>query len=188
MRVTKEIRDAMVQAALASGRSLAQEAEFRLTQSLRDDEAAGGAKLRSFIRFLGEATSLVEQHTGKSILDDYETAVMARRAWDRLLKHVGPVTPDWVKETIQDINSFPPAPERPQSPSQKDGKPIVNWLSHMARSSSDEDRKLFAEQMEALDPELVARAYELGHYFQKMANESDQITESFLAPVKSQGD
>ena len=88
MRTTKEIRDRLEAAATASGRSLAQEVEFRLEawfsnekknelthQVLMDNiyEQFGGIHIYSLMKLLAGALRLIEEQTKKSWLNDSET-------------------------------------------------------------------------------------------------------------------
>jgi hypothetical protein len=74
MRTTKEVREKLEAAASESGRSLAQEVEFRVQQSLRDDEvraeAFGGAHNYALMRLISAAIAAVETSRGAKWTED----------------------------------------------------------------------------------------------------------------------
>ena len=104
MRTTKEARDWLEAAATASGRSLAQEVEFRLEASFaneKKDELAhqvlmehiyeqfGGRDIYSLMELSARAIRYVEQETGKSWLNDNETYDQVQVAWKAILRRFG---------------------------------------------------------------------------------------------------
>jgi hypothetical protein len=64
MRTTKELRDKIEEAAMASGRSLVQEVEFRLEKSFQEDDAYGGPHLSAVFRLLADYKALIEAKAG----------------------------------------------------------------------------------------------------------------------------
>jgi hypothetical protein len=66
MRTTKELRDRVDEAAMASGRSLVQEVEFRLENSFREDDLYGGPHLSALFRLLAARKALAEAKEGAS--------------------------------------------------------------------------------------------------------------------------
>jgi hypothetical protein len=66
MRTTKELRDKIDEAAMASGRSLVQEVEFRLENSFREDDLYGGPQLSALFRLLAARKALAEAKAGAS--------------------------------------------------------------------------------------------------------------------------
>jgi hypothetical protein len=73
LRVTPEMKNQLERAALANGRSLSQEAEFRLQQSFRDDDllprllaAAYGPRLAGVLMMIGSAMSAAGRSAGFS--------------------------------------------------------------------------------------------------------------------------
>ncbi len=60
-RITPETRAKLEATAAQSGRSLAQEIEFRLEQSFEEDEAFGGRQLRALFTLFGGAAVLIEK-------------------------------------------------------------------------------------------------------------------------------
>jgi Arc-like DNA binding domain len=86
MRTTKELRDKIEEAAMASGRSLVQEVEFRLERSFRQQEIereikktldAQGRELRD--ELLGEMQKMLEAFQRARGLTDEEIAAAASR-------------------------------------------------------------------------------------------------------------
>ena len=105
IRTTKEMRDRLEAAATASGRSLAQEVEFRLEASLSNEkkdelthqvlmdniyEQFGGRDIYSLMELLARAIRLVEYETKKSWLNDTETDDQVQVAWKAILRRCGP--------------------------------------------------------------------------------------------------
>jgi hypothetical protein len=68
MRTTKETRERLEAAALASGRSLAQEVEYRLEQSIDQIEAFGGAVPYKLMGALAGFASVISDVRGKEWL------------------------------------------------------------------------------------------------------------------------
>src|SRR5712664_1739430 len=65
MRTTSALRERLEAAAIANGRSLAQEVELRLEQSFREDYAAyGGAETAAVLRMMAALAVQVETRTG----------------------------------------------------------------------------------------------------------------------------
>jgi len=60
MRTTKELRDKIEEAAMASGRSLVQEVEFRLERSFREDDAYGGPRLSPKLRMVVDSIAALK--------------------------------------------------------------------------------------------------------------------------------
>ena len=75
-RTTKDLHDKLKVAAGQSGRSLAQETEFRLEQSLRDEEARyesfGGRHNYSLMQVLGSAIAAAETIKGTTWVEDLD--------------------------------------------------------------------------------------------------------------------
>ena len=88
-RITAETRAAMERAAQKSGRSLSQDVERRLVDSVRNER-----NRRSDIRALAEAIAIVaekvEKATGKHWLQDASTGEELRRGIDVLVRHFAP--------------------------------------------------------------------------------------------------
>jgi hypothetical protein len=117
-RITPETRAAMERAAQKSGRSVSQEVERRLDESLRNDR-----NRRSDVRALAEAVAMiaekVEIATGKNWLQDAFTGEALRLAIEVLVRHFAPhsarVIPPKVEEAA--ARGLPEASERDRSPS-----------------------------------------------------------------------
>ena len=117
-RITPETRTAMERAARKSGRSLSQEVERRLNDSVRNER-----NRRSDVRALAEAIAIVaekvEKATGKHWLQDAFTGEALRRGIEVLVRHFAPhgarVIPPKVEEAAARV--LPEASERDRSPS-----------------------------------------------------------------------
>ncbi len=104
MRTTKEIRERLEAAARASGRSLAQEAEFRLQQSFGRDEImaetwGGTAALQVWLACASAAKALAVKN-GVGWLDDPLTFAQAKHATGLLFDIFGPEGPAPAKKTV----------------------------------------------------------------------------------------
>ena len=120
IRTTKEMRDRLEAAATASGRSLAQEVEFRLEASLSNEkkdelthqvlmdniyEQFGGSDIYSLMGLLARAIHYVEQETGKSWLNDNEANEQIQVAWKAILRRCGPER-DQPTEPVIDLSKL----------------------------------------------------------------------------------
>jgi len=116
-RITPETRAAMERAAQKSGRSLSQEVEHRLNDSVLNERDR-----RSDVRALAEAiaiiTEKVELATGKQWLQDAFTGDALRGGIEVLVRHFAPhgarVIPPNVEEAAARV--LPEASERDRSP------------------------------------------------------------------------
>jgi hypothetical protein len=84
-RLQQEVKERLEAAAQAAGRSLSEEIERRLEQTLEDERRSGGAHLHSVLRLFSGVAALIEARKGKRFLDDPDTYVQVRSAWDRIL-------------------------------------------------------------------------------------------------------
>ena len=121
-RITPETRAQLEAAAAHSGRSLAQEIEFRLERSFLDEDARnremGGKELQALFRMLGAAAEIIETRTGKSWSKDWDTAHAVYLGWQHLIAHALPEPPKELVEVHrkhrQDQREpLPPVPEPP---------------------------------------------------------------------------
>ncbi len=116
-RITPETRGQIEEAAAQSGRSLAQEIEFRLERSLQQEADSGGRQLHGLLRLLIGAAEIIQARTGKSASDDWKTGIAVGSAWKRLIH-------DWLSrppaELIAEMerlsDNIPDAPEQPEMP------------------------------------------------------------------------
>lgn len=92
-RITEKTKAGLVEAARGADRSLSQEIELRLEQSLEQDEVFGGRQFRAMFQLFGSAAVLVEQKYGKSCFKDWKTWVAVQAAWKRLAVTFGPMVP-----------------------------------------------------------------------------------------------
>ena len=116
-RITPETRGQIEEAAAQSGRSLAQEIEFRLEWSLQQEADSGGRQLHGLLRLLIGAAEIIQARTGKSASDDWETGVAVRHACKRLIHDWLPRPPaEWIAEMERLSDDIPDAPVPPKPP------------------------------------------------------------------------
>ena len=116
-RITPETRGQIEEAAAQSGRSLAQEIEFRLEWTLQQEADSGGRQLHGLMRLLTGAAEIIQERTGKSASDDWETGIAAGSAWKRLIHYWLPRPPaELIAEIERLSDNIPDAPERPEMP------------------------------------------------------------------------
>ena len=107
MRTTKAIRDKLQAAAQQSGRSLAQEVEFRLERSFADEETRyrefGGAHRYGLMRWLARTLEVAESITDKPVATDRETFRIAMHAMGTMLESLTPQSGGLPDEASEDI-------------------------------------------------------------------------------------
>jgi hypothetical protein len=93
-RITEDTRRALEAAAQRSGRSLSQEIEGRLEQSLRDSQNEnlrfGDLFAQNLFQLMAAVLPFIEARTGSSWHSDYDTFSLATRAWDKLIAAIEP--------------------------------------------------------------------------------------------------
>lgn len=89
-RPDPNVRQRIEDAAGASGRSLSQEIEFRLLQTLEAERQVGGPELWALFKMMGAAVELIEQMTGKTWKSNHETSTAIFEAWYRLIEEFLP--------------------------------------------------------------------------------------------------
>ena len=97
-RITPETRAKLGAAAAQSGRSLAQEMEFRLERSFFDEDTAQyllGFEVHSMmaLRCLGDAVAKIEGETGRTWHEDWDTRQRVRVAFESILEIFGSKQP-----------------------------------------------------------------------------------------------
>lgn len=100
-RTTQQVRDYLDEAARSSGRSLAQEVEYRLSQFGYAEELLGGSGTARVLRAAANVIDAVESRSGKSWLEDYWTAISVQAAIERLLRAYSPLEPHASQATSQ---------------------------------------------------------------------------------------
>ena len=103
-RPTPAVRAKLEEAATANGRSMSQEVEERLGHTFKEDEALGSMGLRALLLLFRTTAALVEQRTGKSCFDDWNTWVAVQAAWKREGETFGPAPPQEWKKALQKAN------------------------------------------------------------------------------------
>ncbi len=113
-RPTPEVREKIEEAAKAKGRSMSQEVEHRLEQSFEGEKALGGRQFRAMFSLFGNAAVLIEQQTGKSCFEDWNTWVAVQEAWKRLGVTFGPLpSKGWLKALLEASKATPVAFSKP---------------------------------------------------------------------------
>jgi hypothetical protein len=104
IRTTKELKDLLQGEAVSSGRSLAQEIEFRLDQSFAEDRGLGGLRTAAIFRKLAATAEFVAGRDEKW-LDDYEAFNTVVDFWWRDLMAMRPSEPEEVTRQIADFKA-----------------------------------------------------------------------------------
>jgi hypothetical protein len=108
-RLREHTKERLEQAAASAGRSLSEEIEFRLEQTLEDERRSGGPRLHALLRLFSGAAALIEARTGKSFLSDLDTYVTVKTAWERMLDAArGPEITETVAGWMPDLGPVPP--------------------------------------------------------------------------------
>ena len=107
MRTTKELRNKLAESAENSGRSMAQEVEFRLEKSFLSEDymtlAFGDFRSSLFARSFLDVMKMIDDYFQKSPWEDQEAHTALRSATDEiLLGHQPPdnLSPDTTKKAI----------------------------------------------------------------------------------------
>ena len=85
IRTTRELKDLLQRAVDLSGRSLAQEIEYRLEASFQTEDAFGGPRTAALLRALGAATQLRKGGGPDAWLDDPHARRATFDGWKRQL-------------------------------------------------------------------------------------------------------
>lgn len=97
-RLRSKLKERLEAEAQEAGRSLSEEIEFRLEQSFRDEDTFGGAPMASLFRLLAAAAQIIENDTGKSRDDDWDTYMITNEAWRALISASSPPVPDEIRD------------------------------------------------------------------------------------------
>jgi hypothetical protein len=85
IRTTREVKDLLQRAADLSGRSLAQEIEYRLEASFQTEDAFGGPRTAALLRSLGAAARLWKGGAADAWLDDPRARRSIFQTWKQQL-------------------------------------------------------------------------------------------------------
>ena len=85
IRTTKELKDLLQRAADLSGRSLAQEIEYRLEASFQTEDTFGGPRTAALLRSLGAAAQLWKGGAADAWLDDPRARRSIFQTWKQQL-------------------------------------------------------------------------------------------------------
>ncbi len=140
LRVTADIKRKLEAAALKSGRSQSQEAEFRIEQSFLEERAHGGRELHGLLLLMVGAAEIIQSRTEKSWLSDWETSIAVRAAWKTLVAAVVRPPAELIQHFERD-DELPPPPELPTRPS----PPRRGLLSALIEHDSAEAKAYVAE-------------------------------------------
>lgn len=99
VRVSPELKSQLEAVAGANGRSVAQEAEFRLAESFELDELLGGGKTKAFLVELAVQIGRAEDVTGNPWRDDATTYWAARKLVEDALDRARPTPPNYAELT-----------------------------------------------------------------------------------------
>ena len=106
MRTTKVIRDHLERAAEASGRSLAQEVEFRLEQSVQEEGVYGGPELAALFKQIAGAVSFIEQKTGRRWREHQETFMAVVTAFKGVLAQIEGMRPLATPQSVEMVHDL----------------------------------------------------------------------------------
>ena len=115
-RTTQSFRTKLEHAAEESGRSLAQEAEFRLERSFEREQIAGSPEWYGTAILLVRLAQAVERRTGKSAFEDWKTAVAVRTGWKKAAVFLLAAMPEGLRpgdppeKFTMDLPAVPEAP------------------------------------------------------------------------------
>jgi Arc-like DNA binding domain len=192
-RLRQEVKKRLEQAAASAGRSLSEEIEHRLEQSLRDEEVAGGGRLHSLFRLLGGTAGLIEEHRGAAFLDDYETFIAVSKAWQKILNAVRPAAAPELSRWISDIGPEPPPPpEPPGYPWPNTGKGLSGLLQpsekalRLYEEQKAEYQQTFAE-WQATVQDYRRRLNERVDHFKELERLGEQVADAVLRPPSNRG-
>lgn len=107
VRTSPELKESLEEAAGANGRSVAQEAEYRLQQSFVDDKLFGSSNLKTVMLALTFQMWRIENRTGKSIMEDRVTSLACAIEAEGFLRAVRPkLSPDEEKAAWEEAKKI----------------------------------------------------------------------------------
>ena len=170
MRTTRGLRERLGREAADSGRSLAQEVEFRLDQSFRDEdaliEAFGGRDTYDVLRVMGSVAAQIQTRTGKTVAD-WKTGLAVGRAWKRLIHDWLPRPPtELIAELDRLSDNIPDAPERPEAPAR--GGLLVP-------PASDEEWEAYREGLQNFEKDLETFLIAFDEYQAEVRKIQDEV-------------
>jgi hypothetical protein len=141
MRTTQAVRDRLDAARSESGRSLAQEVEFRLGRTIDIDDAMerefGSVQTQTIFRAMASALARVESKTGKPWNTDWDTGAAVANSWRNIVKEYMPDIPEDLRA---DSDSVGPgvAPSKPVTKYKPPKKPGLGTFDEVIEPSADE--------------------------------------------------
>ncbi len=162
LRVTAETKRKLEAAALKSGRSQSQEAEFRIVQSLIEEKVYGGRELHGLLRLMVGAAEMIQVRMGKPLFSDWDTWNAAQVAWAMLMKEAAPMPPpefDRFTEQSKEFTWLPQPPSPPTFPNGTDDTAELAAFETASRKYSQIMRKYdrLMEEQRREAQEWVAR-------------------------------
>lgn len=98
-----KVRAELERSAQERGWTLNREVVDRITQSLADEQAMGGADRAALLRVFGSLLAAVERRHGKSFFEDYATALAGRQALIALIDELMPLAPQSIFDKYQEM-------------------------------------------------------------------------------------
>lgn len=181
VRIAKSMRKALEAEAEKAGRSLAQEIELRLKETLDQDAGRrafyGGPELDNLFSFMAHVASHVQARTGQLMFRDWATWRATVRGWQRLLdlrqpKASGPIVGLSAALAALDPGEAPKPPQRPASEADLDvwEGAIEEWQAKSERfaealksaQSYVDDLERYATEAAEVAVTLPVRTFEYG--------------------------
>lgn len=147
-RLRAKIKKRLEFEAESAGRSLSEEIEFRLERSLQQEADSGGRQLHGLLRLLAGAAEIIQERTGKSAFNDWDTWNAVQAAWKKLTRELAPEPPPDIIRLIKKSDEFQSKPVRPKYP------PLPDIPNALLAAKMGPDR----EEVEAYEKDI--REYE----------------------------
>lgn len=106
IRTTRELKAQIEEAAEASGRSMAQEIEYRLETSFKDEEELGGRRTASLARALAYNIAMIEEVAGARWFETQEAWATVRKTLPNVMMAFVPTSPhadELINQALADI-------------------------------------------------------------------------------------
>ena len=188
-RITKKTRKRLDHATAVSGRSLSQEIELRLEQSFRDEDAVGGAETSALLKLMAAGAIIVQQRTGKSWTEDWDTFVAVQQCWKKLL--VATAFPGLPKEVRTAWEAeLPDPPESPQRPKPHGVVPGSGLLLAASPPLSDKERQAYEKKWVAYDKAEVRyrrRFQAVSERIKEFVGLGEEVADLFPKRTKTKG-
>lgn len=183
-RTKPAFRAKLQHAADEAGRSLAQEAEFRLERSFDHAEIAGSSEWYGTAISLVKLAQAIERRTGKSPFKDWKSGQAIRKAWQKMAAFTFAPMPEGMMPAAPSIVTMD-LPTLPPAPQSFPGSSLVTQEYEERREAEhdaemvkfqNEYQEKYAEQIEAFQAYLESRE----EYEKKVQNMVDEHKEAEL--------